>query len=238
MRHVLIDLPLRFALLPVLAGQALYVISRALRLPEAAGPRAGSTGEGPLLRVLILGDSSAAGVGAPHQDQALTGQLVARLAQRYRVDWRLEARTGATTKDALARLGRIGPGRFDLVVVALGVNDVTRGVPLPVWLGRQRALVDRLKTGFGAKQIILSGLPPMGAFPLLPHPLRWVLGRQADRFDRALRAQVAPLPDVSVVTMDFELDAEHMAEDGFHPGPDVYAAWADLVMDAVTAPET
>ena len=55
--------------------------ARALRLPEAEGPRAGSAGEGPALRLLILGDSSAAGVGTTHQEEALLGQMRKRFSQ-------------------------------------------------------------------------------------------------------------------------------------------------------------
>ena len=232
----MLSLLISIVLSPLLFIQGKWVRYKTPVLPEPEGSRAGVVGSGTPLKLWVIGDSAAAGVGAAHQDQALAGQLVARLAATRRVHWRLEAQTGDTTKDALARLDRMGPGKFDLVVVALGVNDVTRAVPLPVWLNRQRRLLERLHSEFGAQQIILSGLPPMGEFPLLPQPLRWVLGRQAARLDQALRAEVAALRTVSVTTMVFDLSTDHMAEDGFHPGPEVYAAWADLVMDQISAP--
>lgn len=234
MSHLLIDMPARVALFPLLVAQALQVRGRALKLPEAAGPRSGTAGQGPELRLLILGDSSAAGVGAPHQDQALSGQLLKRLARTNRVRWRLEATTGHTTRDALRRLDALGPAQFDVAVVALGVNDVTRAVPLQIWMRRQRRLISRLQHTFGVRQICLSGLPPMGEFPLLPHPLRWVLGRQAQRFDRHLRSYAAGLDSVSVTPLEFDLSVDHMAEDGFHPGPEVYAAWAELLLPQIS----
>ena len=67
------------ALFPLFALQALWVVARAERLPEPPGPRSGVGGDGPDLRLLILGDSSAAGVGAERQEDALSGQLAARL---------------------------------------------------------------------------------------------------------------------------------------------------------------
>lgn len=238
MSHYLVDMPARVALFPILAAQALAVRKRALKLPEASGPRSGDAGDGPPLRLLVLGDSSAAGVGADHQDQALSGQLVDRLARTRRVTWRLEAETGHTTKDALARLDRMGPAQFDVAVVALGVNDVTRAVPLRLWLNRQQELIHRLTRGFGVTQICLSGLPPMGEFPLLPHPLRWVLGRQAQRFDSHLREFARDHDHVSVTPLEFDLSVDHMAEDGFHPGPEVYAAWADLLVRQIFSDRT
>lgn len=233
MSHLLVDIPARAALFPLLIAQALQVRRRALKLPEAAGPRSGTTGQGPELRLLILGDSSAAGVGAPHQDQALSGQLLKRLATTNRVTWQLEATTGHTTRDAMRRLDALGSARFDVAVVALGVNDVTRAVPLELWIRRQRQLITRLRDVLGVQQICLSGLPPMGEFPLLPHPLRWVLGRQAQRFDRHLRAHVNGLDGVSVTPLEFDLSVDHMAEDGFHPGPEVYSAWAELLIPQI-----
>ena len=69
------------ALAPLVLPQVVMARRFSRTLPEPAGPRAGRTGEGPPLRLLVAGDSSAAGVGVAWQDQALTGRLVRRLAQ-------------------------------------------------------------------------------------------------------------------------------------------------------------
>ena len=89
---------------PVLVLQALFVVLRASRLPEAAGPRYGTLGVGPELRLLVLGDSSAAGVGVAHQDAALAGRLATTLGARYRVSWRVIAASGATSASILKTL--------------------------------------------------------------------------------------------------------------------------------------
>ena len=68
------------AILSPLLIQALLLRKHALRLPEATGARQGSSGEGAPLRVLIIGDSSAAGVGVSTQHDALAGQLAIALA--------------------------------------------------------------------------------------------------------------------------------------------------------------
>ncbi|MEO8836808.1 MAG: SGNH/GDSL hydrolase family protein, partial [Caldimonas sp.] len=66
------------ALAPLLVAQAIATRRRALVLPEAAGPRDGvfgGDGTAPL-RVLVAGDSSAAGVGVAEQAQSVIGHLV------------------------------------------------------------------------------------------------------------------------------------------------------------------
>ncbi|MGZ5249520.1 MAG: hypothetical protein ACXWIQ_04605, partial [Caldimonas sp.] len=65
-------LAFKLALAPLLVVQAVRTRRRAPVLPEAAGPRDGRTaGDGVAIRVLVAGDSSAAGVGVAHQDQAV-----------------------------------------------------------------------------------------------------------------------------------------------------------------------
>jgi len=215
--------------LPLLLAQAVAVRRRALILPEPAGRRHGSTGSGASLRLLIIGDSSAAGVGARAQEAALSGQLANALAPHFRLTWRLEARTGATTRTTLASLSRLPPEPFDAAVIALGVNDVTRAVPRRRWVRRQQTLHGMLQDKFGVRRIYASGLPPMGLFPLLPQPLRWVLGAQAKRLDRALAGIAAEDNPVCHVAFDFPHQAQFFAEDGFHPSPVAYTHWANVL---------
>lgn len=217
-------------LMPVLLGQAVYLRVRVIKMPEPEGARKGKAGNGPPLRLLILGDSSAAGVGVATQQEALLGQVTERLSDRAEVNFNLVAVTGARTIDVLGWLDDLPDQRYDVVVTALGVNDVTKGVSLRRWLQLQAQLFDRLGAKFGPKRIIVSSLPPVGQFPLLPHPLRWILGRQAARFDRNLHELVDRRPDCVAVRIDLGLDETNMAIDGFHPGPSVYAAWADEVV--------
>ncbi|GKY87280.1 SGNH/GDSL hydrolase family protein [Sinisalibacter aestuarii] len=229
------DTALKLALAPLLVAQGVGVRRRALVLPEPSGPRSGELGDGPPLSLLILGDSSAAGVGAPTQGEALAGQLTARLASHHRVRWRLVARSGDTTANALARLQNIPAEPFDLAVIALGVNDVTHSVPLARWLARQAELRARLTERFAVRHIIQSGLPPMGAFPALPQPLRAVMGLTARRFDAALAGTLADLPDAAHLRFNLPLTRDLMAPDGFHPSPAGYALWAETLAPALRA---
>jgi lysophospholipase L1-like esterase len=229
------DIPARVAMAPLLAWQAGGVIRTALRLPEADGPRDGAAGAGSPLRLLIVGDSSAAGVGVATQSEGLTGQIVAGLAPYRAVTWRLIARSGDTTQAAIDRVTAAEPGQFDIAVQALGVNDVTRGVPLAVWQTRQRRLHTLLRARFGVGTIIASGLPPVGSFPLLPQPLRWVLGQQAIRFDAGLAAMAARDPFLVHLPIRLQMDTTMMAPDGFHPGAEVYRGWGAALAESILA---
>lgn len=220
---------------PLLVAQGGYVRWKVPQLPEAAGAREGRSGAGAPLSLLILGDSSAAGVGAREQGEALAGQLVAALSASRDVTWKLWATTGHTTRDALHRLAKAPASVFDVAVVALGVNDVIRGRRLAAWRQEQRRLDAVLRTKFGVAHVVHSGLPPVSRFPALPQPLRWAIGARARRFDSALRADVGGRSAASFVPLDFTatLDTSAMATDGFHPGPPAYAAWAERIAAAI-----
>lgn len=229
----MLDTSLRLALSPVLLMQAAAVRARALQLPEASGPREGTIGTGPALSVLILGDSSAAGVGVTHQDQALAGQLSQQLSRDFTLNWRLIAKTGATTASTLRHLEGLTSFPVDIVITALGVNDVTHAVPFKVWQRRQRALHVRIDQLFAPRLVYMSGVPPLGLFPILPQPLRWTLGRQAARFDQALATSLAAEKHWHHMPFNVPLDPAQMAIDGFHPGQEIYALWAKEVASRI-----
>ena len=221
-----IDVILRSLLMPVLLGQAFFLRQTVIDLPEPSGAREGKVGAGRALRLLIIGDSSAAGVGVKTQAEALSGQLSAQLGIDAHVSFRLVAKTGARTRDVLGWLPDLAGQTFDVVVTALGVNDVTKLTSARRFRRDQQKLIDALTQAQAARLILVSGLPPMDQFPLLPQPLRWVLGRQAARFNKILDQVVAQNRNCRKVVLGLGLGPHNMARDGFHPDATVYAAWA------------
>jgi lysophospholipase L1-like esterase len=219
-------------------AQGMLVRKYAAELPEAKGPRTGVVGSGKPLRVLVLGDSSAAGVGVDTQDEAIAGQLAAQLADQFQVTWELLAKTGATTKSHTQTLIEQVEGKFDAAMICLGVNDVTRGVNLKVWLKQQAKLFDILEEKFGVREIYVSGVPPIKYFPLLPQPLRWFLGRRADRFDHWLADLVETRQNCHHIPIAFPHDTSLMASDGYHPKAGVYEQWAGWVADRIKESRT
>ena len=234
----------RTLLAPVLLVQGRRMFRTMPRLPPPSGDPTGTVGEGPPLRLLVVGDSAAAGFGAETLDEALPGRLAARLAARgRRVTWSLFARFGSTAARTLAYVRKQDAFDVDLAVVSLGLNDLIAGVSQAAWLADMEALAGELRARFGAPLVVASGLPPIGGFPALPQPMRWVMGRQRDRWDAALRAWAEAAEGVVTVPTGFTGEgpylegeitvAELMAADGFHPGPRIYDEWARRVVAAV-----
>jgi hypothetical protein len=85
----------KYALGSLLVAQGRHVRQTALHLPEARGPRIGvkivpdATRDAVPIRLLFVGDSSAAGVGVDWHDKALAQQAARHLnaASGRRVQW-------------------------------------------------------------------------------------------------------------------------------------------------------
>jgi lysophospholipase L1-like esterase len=228
----------RIALAPRLYAQARRLRAIALQLPEPPGARAGIEGRGDLrLRVLIAGDSSAAGVGADTQDEALARPLARDLAQRLEgaISWQLMARTGLTSEALFDLLREQDPAPADVAVVVVGVNDLTSEVPLRRALKWRHAIADFLRARIEVKQVLFASMPEMQHFPLIPQPLAWYAGKHARRNNLAQARWAHSVPNVSHVDLDGLTRAEWMARDGYHPAPQLYAQVAARIGAAICA---
>lgn len=221
----------KWALGPVLLLQARWVRRTALRLPEPCGPRSGVlSGAGPELRVLFVGDSSAAGVGVADQSEALAYQVCDLISRRTGrcVRWQLVARSGVNTREAIDLVEGHPLAPAHVVVSALGVNDVTSQTGTRRFVENYRMLIHVLSARTGASFSIVTGLPPLHVLAAAPQPLRWYLGQWARRFDVALCAFCRENTACSFISLQWARACD-MAADKFHPGKSQYQEWARLV---------
>jgi lysophospholipase L1-like esterase len=269
----MLDQGISLMLAPLLLLQGLKVRRTTPRLAEPKGERIGQTGEHPGMNVLILGDSSAAGVGVDSQQQALLGQVVEQLAPFGELSFSLFAKTGATTASTLESIKKhcatahpiLGQGHFDVIITSLGVNDVTSSLSCDKWLQQQAQLFTLLTERYRPKLILVTAVPPLGLFPALPNPLRWSLGQRAKRFNHKLQQLLVTLESsaspahakkqthlasqlekrsrFTLINLPLEKRQQDsnmlafmhqvMATDGFHPGPQIYTAWAKRIAEEI-----
>lgn len=225
-----------WSLFPLVLPQALYVRSRAPRFAAADGATEGSVGSGAPLKLLAVGDSIIAGVGAARLEQALVGQTAAALADKLgrRVDWSAFGESGIRSDGLLNELlGRLPVDAADVVLVSIGVNDVTGLRSLRRWRRNLRELIGWLSTYSPEAVLCFAGLPPMGTFPLLPQPLRALIGLRAKSFDATAARIVAESPRTVYVPVAFSARAELFSGDGYHPSEAGYRDFAEAVACAI-----
>lgn len=238
MRRFLPEL-VALAILPFLIAQGRRTRRLALRLPEASGPAQGIAGAvhaAAPLSMLAVGESTVAGVGVDRHDDGIGSRFAAALAGRAKrpVHWQARGRNGATVADALDLLLPGIPERHvDIVLVAFGVNDTTSFRSTARWERDIAALLAELTRRCTPHRILLSGVPPMSALPVLPQPLRYVMGLKASSLDASLRG-IAAASDIAL-HVPLALDTRNpalLACDGYHPSVAGYCAWAELLAEA------
>lgn len=229
----MLDNLILLTLAPLLIWQGRTVRQRTPRLPEAAGARAGSLGDGQPLRLLVLGDSSAAGVGVSRQEDALAGQLAAQLAAQYQVHWQLVAETGVNSGQLLEKLDALLGQQFDYVVLAIGVNDVTARTQDKQWLHHLQRLQERLTADLQVQHVFISAIAPMQHFSALPWPLNSYLGRRAKRLNTLTARMASQCTGVTFIPMELDTQPHMLAADGFHPSRQAYKVWAEQLAQGI-----
>ena len=220
-------LPLLGLLWPLLWMQARHVRRITPRMPEPPGCRTGTAGCGSLVRLLVAGDSGAAGVGAPTQDQALCGHLVRRLSLHHTVQWCVLAVNGLDSPGLLSMLQGTPCERFDVVVLSIGANDATRLCAPLQWARWQTRLAELIDQRFAPALLVFSAVPPMHACLALPQPLRWFMGRWARQMNQTLAGQLIEQVGRTMHWHPETTSTAGMASDGIHLSAAGYAAWAD-----------
>jgi lysophospholipase L1-like esterase len=223
-------------LLPLVIPQALRVRRTAPRFAGASGADAGVCGaDAPQLRILAIGDSIVAGVGAGTMDGALAGATAAALSQRLAasVAWRAAGRIGAGVETVCVQLLPQVPDEvYDAVVVSVGVNDITGLRRSSGWADALGGFLDALRQRFPHATILLAGIPPFEGFPLLPFPLCWIFGLRGKTFDGLARREVAHRENMLFVPLDFDPHPDKFSADGFHPSRASYAEFGKVLSDA------
>lgn len=221
-------------LLPLSGLQALWLRRRATRLPGAAGPRSGAIGSGHDLQLLAFGDSIIDGVGIECMRDALPGQFAAALARATgaRVNWRAEGQSGHAIGDLIRRLDSPPEeepaleGPADIVLISVGVNDVTGLSSAGRWRENLQLLLQLLHQRWPRALVLFAGLPPMGRFPLPPQPLKYTLGMRAAELDFIAAELLAGRRRCLHVPTRINPVEHGFCDDGFHPSADSCSLWA------------
>lgn len=224
-------------LAPLWLPLAWHARRHALRLPPAAGPQsglAGGPGTGAALQLLLIGESTVAGVGVETQAEGLAAQLAQALAtSEQAVAWRALGENGITAAEAAERLL---PQSLDapaaLVLLVFGVNDCTHFSSRRAW----RAGLECLARAWQARgaQVVFSAVPPLAHFHALPWLVRRLLGLRAALLDRDLQALAARL-GARHCALDMPFAAQYLARDGYHPSALGYRLWAQALAQRLRA---
>jgi lysophospholipase L1-like esterase len=223
---------------PVLFRQARRIRRETPRLPAAAEPWVGTVAGPNPLRLLVLGDSTAVGVGAETQDRALAGNLARELRERLGrgVEWRAIGRSGDTAAELIRDfLTDALQQSYDFVFLSIGTNDSTGLRSRGSFVRDIRTIITGLRAASPDAPILMSSLPAFRRFELLPEPLRRTLDRHARSLEAGARAALDDFRNVTMSAPPPPYPEGFFASDLYHPSAAGYRDWASFALDDALA---
>ena len=210
-------------------------------LPDGTGPLPTADPRGPdPLRLAVLGDSSAAGLGVTDPNH-LPGVLIARnLAEEAARPVQLDtyAVSGSTSGHLATQADLAMASIPDLALIMIGANDVTARIPPPQSAQLLATAVTRLRVA-GATDVV-GTCPDLGVVRAIPQPLRaiartWSLAIARHQHTAVHRAGGHPVPLADLLAAEFLTRSDFFSTDQFHPSAAGYEAAAAVLLPTICA---
>ena len=229
---------LTWPLYPVYAWQGIATRLRTERLPPPSDSPSGRIeGEGAPFRLLVLGDSSAAGVGVESVRESLAGHLSVMLAERTGRPVTFRAAGANSAIAAHVRdhvLPHVEPRDWTHVVLSLGTNDMKNFHSLVRFKRDFGTLVYAVRTRFPEARIYWPEMIDMRHVPAMPWALARILDIRADAFN-AKAARLCRERGACLVPALDDIQPEGFSRDGFHASAAGYRAWAEKLAGVILA---
>ncbi len=238
------DAILSWLLFPVYAWEGAKARRRIERMPPPPGPLVGAVGaeletarQSADMKVLVLGDSSAAGVGVDTVGEALGARLAERLfaATGLTVFWRMAGSNSAVSADVRDFIvPNVARDTFTHVVLMIGTNDAKN------FHGGRRfkrsfgTLLYAIRARWPEARIVWSPPVDMLRVPALPRRLAYVLELRA-RVIRRIGARLCQERGaVASITLP-RVEPLGFSRDGFHASAAGYSYIAGHLLGYVLA---
>jgi len=230
-----------YAVMRVQAAYARRVIGQATTPPPHANGTYGAQLPGDALKLLVVGDSSAAGYGMDGPTDTPPAMLASGLSHiaGRPVQVMSTARVGARSSDLQRQLDVGLADRPDVTVLVIGANDVTNRVRPSESVRLLEAAVRRLRDA--DIPVVVGTCPDLGTIRPLAQPLRELARRWSRRLAAAQTIAVVEAGGRSVslgslLGPTFALaPGELFGPDRFHPSTAGYAGMVAAMLPSVAA---
>ena len=175
-----------------------------------------------IVRILVVGDSSALGVGCDEISQSSVGAIAEKLSEQFSVQYQVCAFTGFTTKQISEKVKEIPKQSFDFIVISLGTNDILQRTKLSDWVKQVTELMTYLQVSFCPQKIFINAVPPFQKLSHLPNSFRTYLSNKSQQMNLYLSQLAIESTACQFVDMDFDFHADYISADGFHPSALLY----------------
>lgn len=215
---------------PVYVWQGVGVRLRTERMTPAKGPTEGHfAGAGPAIKLLALGDSSIASVGAETTDQSVAFQLAKLLNERTgrQVNWRAAGFSSAVSgqiRDYV--MPNMEIGEWTHIILHIGVNDAKNFHTISRFKKEFGGLLYAMRAKWPKADIYWCKAVDFTKVPAMPPMLGQILEVRAQAVNRMGERLCHERSVVPVARLPITDPVAGFSRDGFHASAAGYEAWA------------
>jgi lysophospholipase L1-like esterase len=195
--------------------------------------------------LLVIGESTVAGVGVKRHEDGLTGGIGRRIHEltQREVKWLSIGGSGYTAKKVTDLLTEKIPERpFDYVAIALGGNETFELNSPLTWKRNLEQLILRIREKLPDATIVIANMPPVGSFTALPKTLQWYLGGLVNLHRKVIMDFPSSYDNLVYLSEPINFDTwrqkadrnvpmKEFFSDGVHPSALTYQLWGEQIAE-------
>lgn len=219
---------------PFLFLQGQYIRRKIGVLPDAQGERNGKNGNfKESVKLLVIGESTVAGLGARTHETALAGQFARVLSEKIgkTVEWHVIGKNGVTAKRTIEMLVPQIPEneKYDFIMLGVGGNDVLKLSSPRKWRRDATRLIEIMREKYPESVIFMTNAPAVHLSPVLPQPIKFLLANLSSMHDKNSREFLPKIKNVFYFHRPDEVTDGFFA-DGLHPSEQGYKDWSERMI--------
>lgn len=235
----ILTLIIGFALCFLVANRALRVFlkARAARLQIAETTPFEKASEDYARTLLVLGDSTAVGVGADRPEDSVPGRFASYIGATYVEN---HAKSGAAVEDLKGQIDTAKRRYYDYILIQIGGNDLILLHSAKRTASRLDALMMSLPDAGSIVFMCAGNLGGATFFPLVVRPLHTLLNLDYHKwFGKVAKRRKAfyiNLYEPRERDLFIQHPERYLSGDGLHPSGDGYGLWFDKLRAVVPPP--
>lgn len=202
---------------PVLYFKGTKLKNRLVKLP----PRSGFlelVSANPESNLLIIGESTAAGVGATSSETTFASKIFGFTDGKFTIFNLGQNGLKAEKLQSLFHKSEKSVARsFSKTIILIGANDCFKLTPPRKFRKEIESFVRFLIAEKGVEDITIPMIPPVQDFPGIPKIMRLFLGWHRSILSRELLLLEKKIPQLSFQNQREKFSVEFFSEDGIHP---------------------
>ncbi|AFL84793.1 hypothetical protein Belba_2227 [Belliella baltica DSM 15883] len=180
--------------------------------------------------LLIIGESTAAGVGASEAYKTFAANISTSLEDRnvYNI-----GKNGLKASGLNARFQKHKnkvPQYFETCIILIGANDCFQFTPPSKFSYELKVFISEFISSSSCKKIIIPLIPPVHQFPAIPLIIRFFLGLHRKVLGLEVKQLAALIPEVTFIDQNQFYEPDFFAEDGIHPSDLGYLKMSEMIL--------